>query len=103
MELPGPKSRALVDRKNKCTARGISQGTPLFIEKASGAWMTDVDGNEFIDFYGGIGVLNAGHCPRPVVDAIKEQAEKLINTCFYDSWVRRLGRFGRKVDTNHTD
>ena len=91
MELPGPKSRALIDRKNKCTARGISQGTPLFIEKASGAVMTDVDGNEYIDFYGGIGVLNAGHCPRPVVDAIKEQAEKLIHTCFmvsmYEGWV----------------
>ena len=91
MELPGPKSRALIDRKNKCTARGISQGTPLFIEKASGALMTDVDGNEFIDLYGGIGVLNAGHCPRQVVEAIKEQAEKLIHTCFmvsmYESWV----------------
>ncbi|KJR48195.1 Gamma-aminobutyrate:alpha-ketoglutarate aminotransferase [Desulfosporosinus sp. I2] len=91
MELPGPKSKALIDRKNKCTARGISQGTPLFIEKASGALMTDVDGNEFIDLYGGIGVLNAGHCPRPVVDAIKEQAEKLIHTCFmvsmYEGWV----------------
>ena len=91
MVLPGPKSRALIDRKNRCTANGISQGTPLFIEKASGALMTDVDGNEFIDFYGGIGVLNAGHCPRPVVDAIKEQAEKLIHTCFmvsmYEGWV----------------
>lgn len=91
MELPGPKSRALIERKNKCTARGISQGTPLFIEKASGALMTDVDGNEFIDFYGGIGVLNAGHCPKSVVDAIKEQAEKLIHTCFmtsmYEGWV----------------
>lgn len=91
IEIPGPKSRALIDRKNQCTARGISQGTPLFIEKASGALMTDVDGNEFIDFFGGIGVLNAGHCPRPVVDAIKEQAEKLIHTCFmvsmYEGWV----------------
>ena len=89
--LPGPKSKALIDRKNKCTSKGISSGTPLFIEKASGALMTDVDGNEFIDFYGGIGVLNAGHCPRPVVDAIKEQAEKLIHTCFmasmYEGWV----------------
>jgi len=90
-ELPGPKSKALIDRKNKCTARGISQGVPLFIEKATGALMTDVDGNEFIDLYGGIGVLNAGHCPRSVVDAIKEQAEKLIHSCFmvsmYEGWV----------------
>ncbi|MBC2724032.1 4-aminobutyrate--2-oxoglutarate transaminase [Desulfosporosinus sp.] len=91
LEIPGLKSRALIERKNKCTARGISQGTPLFIENASGAVMTDVDGNQFIDFYGGIGVLNAGHCPLPVVNAIKEQAEKLIHTCFmasmYEGWV----------------
>lgn len=90
-ELPGPKSQVLLEKKNKYTARGVSQGTPLFIEKAEGALMTDVDGNTFIDFYGGIGVLNAGHCPKPVVDAIKEQAEKLIHSCFmttmYEGWV----------------
>lgn len=90
-QLPGPKSKALIERKNKVTARGVSQGTPLFIEKAQGALMTDVDGNEFIDFYGGIGVLNVGHCPKAVVDAIKDQAEKLIHTCFmttmYEGWV----------------
>ncbi|KUO79051.1 MAG: 4-aminobutyrate aminotransferase [Desulfosporosinus sp. BRH_c37] len=90
-ELPGPKSQELLERKNKFTARGISQGTPLFIDKAEGALMTDVDGNTFIDFYGGIGVLNAGHCPKPVVEAIKNQAEKLIHSCFmttmYEGWV----------------
>jgi len=90
-QLPGPKSQELLEKKNKFTARGISQGTPLFIDKAEGALMTDVDGNTFIDFYGGIGVLNAGHCPKPVVEAIKNQAEKLIHTCFmttmYEGWV----------------
>lgn len=91
LKLPGPKSKALIERKNRCTARGISQGTPLFIERAEGALLIDVDGHEFIDFYGGIGVLNAGHCPQPVVKAIKDQAEKLIHTCFmtsmYEGWV----------------
>ncbi|AET68528.1 4-aminobutyrate aminotransferase [Desulfosporosinus orientis DSM 765] len=91
LKLPGPKSKALIERKNRCTARGISQGTPLFIERAEGALLIDVDGHEFIDFYGGIGVLNAGHCPKPVVKAIKDQAEKLIHTCFmtsmYEGWV----------------
>ena len=90
-ELPGPKSQKLIERKNKFTARGISQGIPIFIDHAEGASMTDVDGNTFIDLYGGIGCLNAGHCPKPVVEAIKNQAEKLIHTCFmatmYESWV----------------
>ncbi|KLU61126.1 4-aminobutyrate aminotransferase GabT [Peptococcaceae bacterium CEB3] len=81
-EIPGPKSQALLEKKNKYVARGIAHGVPIFIEKAEGACLTDVDGNEYLDFYGGIGVLNAGHCPPPVVQAIKEQADKLIHTCF---------------------
>lgn len=84
-------SEELLEKKMKYVSRGISHGTPLFIEQAKGAIMTDVEGKEYIDFYGGIGVLNAGHCPSPVVDAIKDQAEKLLHTCFmtamYDSYV----------------
>ncbi len=47
--------------------------------------ITDVDGNALINFGGGIGVLNAGHCPEPVVKAIQKQAEKLIHSCFHVS------------------
>ncbi len=81
-QYPGPKSAELLQRKQQVVARGISNSTPIFIDSASGAMLQDVDGNSFIDFYGGIGVLNAGHCPKPVVNAICEQAEKLIHTCF---------------------
>lgn len=90
-QIPGPNSQSLLEKKQKYVAQGISNGTPLFIDRAEGALMTDVDGNTFIDFYGGIGVINAGHCPKPVVKAIQDQAEKLLHTCFmvtmYDSFV----------------
>lgn len=90
-QIPGPNSKSLLEKKQKYVAQGISNGTPLFIDHAEGALMTDVDGNTFIDFYGGIGVINAGHCPKPVVKAIQDQAEKLLHTCFmitmYDSFV----------------
>lgn len=55
----------------------------VFIKKASGAVMTDVEGREYLDFAGGIGVNNVGHCHPRVVAAIKDQAEKFIHPCFH--------------------
>ncbi|MCK5916632.1 MAG: 4-aminobutyrate--2-oxoglutarate transaminase, partial [Deltaproteobacteria bacterium] len=75
-------TESLRAKKEQYVARGISALAPIFIESAKGATITDIDGNDYIDFYGGIGVINAGHCPQPVVDAIKEQAEKLLHSCF---------------------
>ncbi len=72
----------LIQRKNNAVARGIANSTGVFVEKASGAVMTDVDGREFLDFYAGVGVLNAGHCPEPVVKAIQAQAGKLLHSFF---------------------
>ncbi len=89
---PGPRSQQLLEWKNSVVARGISNSVPIFVDKAKGAVVEDVDGNTYIDFYGGIGVLNAGHCPPPVVDAIQKQAEKLLHTSFmvtmYESYVQ---------------
>ncbi len=94
--IPGPRSKELMERKLKHVAKGIASGTPIFVEQAKGALITDVDGNEFIDFYGGIGTLNAGHCPEPVVEAIKKQAENLIHTCMqvtgYESYANLAER-----------
>lgn len=78
----GNKTETLRKKKEKYVARGISSLAPIFIEKAKGAVIEDSDGNSYIDFYGGIGVINAGHCPETVVDAIKEQADKLLHSCF---------------------
>ena len=72
----------LLAKKAGLLARGISNATPVFVKEARGATIIDLDGREYIDFYGGIGAVNAGHCPPPVVDAIREQAGKLLHSCF---------------------
>ncbi len=82
-EIPGPKSRELMERRHKSVTSGVGIATPMFVEKAEGSLLTDVDGNTFIDFGGGIGVLNVGHSDPRVVEAIKEQADKVLHTCFY--------------------
>lgn len=81
-DMPGLKSREMMERKSKVIARGISNSIPIFVGEARGAEVKDVDGNSYIDFYGGIGSVNVGHCPGPVVKAIRDQAEKLIHSCF---------------------
>ena len=73
-ELPGPRSRALMERRAAAVPRGPVQATPLFIEEAEGAVIVDVDGNRLLDFAGGIGCLNVGHARPEVVRAIQEQA-----------------------------
>jgi 4-aminobutyrate aminotransferase/(S)-3-amino-2-methylpropionate transaminase len=90
-EVPGPRSKELIERRHAAVSRGVSIGVPVFIERAEGATMTDVDGNIFLDFAGGIGVLNVGSAAAPVVEAIKEQAERFLHTCFpvamYDEYL----------------
>jgi 4-aminobutyrate aminotransferase len=68
-------------KRDAYVARGVSLA-PIVAERAKGARLTDADGREYIDFAGGIGVLNLGHTPDAVVAAIKEQAETLLHSCF---------------------
>jgi 4-aminobutyrate aminotransferase / (S)-3-amino-2-methylpropionate transaminase / 5-aminovalerate transaminase len=82
-EIPGPKSRALMERRKEAVSAGLGIATPIFASEAKGALLTDVDGNAFIDFGGGIGVMNVGHADPRVVAAVKEQVEKFTHTCFY--------------------
>src|SRR5919112_926277 len=72
-----------MQRRYKAVSAGVGIATPMFAKEAKGALLTDVDDNTFIDFGGGIGVLNVGHTDSRVVDAVKEQAERLTHTCFY--------------------
>jgi 4-aminobutyrate aminotransferase/(S)-3-amino-2-methylpropionate transaminase len=81
-EIPGPKSRALMARREAAIPRGPYHSTPLFAAKAEGAMIEDVDGNRFIDFAGGIGCLNMGHRAPQVTAAIREQMEKYLHLCF---------------------
>lgn len=76
------KSEALLARRRKVVANGVGVFNTATVSKAHGAIITDVDGNELIDFAGGIGVVNAGHTPQAVVDAIIEQTKKYIHTSF---------------------
>ena len=76
-------SKELFDRRQKSIPPGPFNITPAFIKEAEGARMVDVEGKEFIDFAGGIGVNNVGHSHPKVVKAIKDQADKFIHTCFH--------------------
>ncbi len=80
-EIPGPKSRDLVARREASAPQGAAKLTQIAIRSAEGAAVTDVDGNTLLDFAGGIGALAVGHCPSNVVEALKTQAESLIHLC----------------------
>jgi 4-aminobutyrate aminotransferase/(S)-3-amino-2-methylpropionate transaminase len=81
-EIPGPRSREILDRKARVIAEPLSIYLPIVIEEAHGATITDVDGNTFIDFTGGVGCLNVGHSNPRVVEAAKEQIERFTHTDF---------------------
>jgi 4-aminobutyrate aminotransferase/(S)-3-amino-2-methylpropionate transaminase len=72
----------LYRRRKQLVPNAVGIFNPSSVVEAHGAIMIDADGNELIDFAGGIGVINAGHCPPPVVAAIQQQAEKLIHSSF---------------------
>lgn len=76
------KSQELFERRKNVVANGVGVFNTATVKEAKGAIITDVDGRELIDFAGGIGVVNAGHCPEPVVEAIREQAGKYLHTSF---------------------
>lgn len=81
-QLPGPQCQAYLGRRNAAVAAGVANGPPVFAERAAGATLTDLDGNAFIDFAGGIGTLNVGHAHPEVVAAVQAQAERYLHTCF---------------------
>lgn len=79
--VPGPKSKALAERRNAAVPQGLSHATPIYVAKAEDAWLEDVDGNRYIDFAGGIGCLNVGQRREPVVNAVRSQLDKFMHTC----------------------
>jgi 4-aminobutyrate aminotransferase / (S)-3-amino-2-methylpropionate transaminase / 5-aminovalerate transaminase len=80
--VPGPKSQEWMRRRHAAVARGVSHATSIVAARAEGAVVEDVDGNRFLDFAGGIGVVNAGHRAPRVVAAIREQVDAFLHTCF---------------------
>ena len=70
-------------KRSESVTASMTSVFPTYVAKAKGSVITDVDGNEYIDFAGGIGVMNLGHCHPKVVNAIKDQAEKFHHTGFF--------------------
>ncbi|MBI5202879.1 MAG: aminotransferase class III-fold pyridoxal phosphate-dependent enzyme, partial [Elusimicrobia bacterium] len=79
----GGKNAALWADRERLVASGSAAYTHVVIERAKGALVWDADGKEYVDFAGGIGALNVGHCHPKVVEAIREQAGKLLHTSFH--------------------
>jgi 4-aminobutyrate aminotransferase/(S)-3-amino-2-methylpropionate transaminase len=90
-DVPGPRSREILTRKERVIAEPLSIYLPLVIAEARGATLTDVDGNTYVDFAGGVGCMNVGHSHPRVVEAIREQAERFTHTDFtivpYENYV----------------
>jgi 4-aminobutyrate aminotransferase / (S)-3-amino-2-methylpropionate transaminase / 5-aminovalerate transaminase len=81
-EIPGPKSKAILERKGRVVADPLSIFLPVVVDQAQGATLTDVDGNTFLDFTGGVGCLNVGHSHPQVVAAAQEQLTRFSHTDF---------------------
>jgi len=81
-EIPGPRSREILERKERVVAEPLSIFLPVVIDEGHGATVTDVDGNTFIDFMGGVGCLNVGHSHPQVVAAAQEQLGRFSHTDF---------------------
>ena len=77
--LPGPKAAAVLERRKKIMPDAIRCVYPCVMEQAEGAMIEDVDGNRFLDWVGGVGVLNVGHCHPELVEAVRQQAGKYFH------------------------
>src|SRR4051812_45003677 len=81
-EIRGPRSGEILERKARVVAEPLSIHAPVVIAEGQGAMLTDVDGNTYVDFTGGVGCLNVGHAHPHVVEAVQEQAARFLHTDF---------------------
>lgn len=79
--IPGPKSQEVLARRVAALPAGAARSTDIVVDSARGAVVKDLDGNTLLDFAGGIGMINVGHSPANVVNAVKRQLDKFIHTC----------------------
>jgi 4-aminobutyrate aminotransferase / (S)-3-amino-2-methylpropionate transaminase / 5-aminovalerate transaminase len=93
------RTASLLELRVSEVARGVGNAHPLFLERGSGATVIDLDGKEYIDFVGGIGVLNVGHANPRVNAAVRAQLERFTHTCFqvgmYEPYVELARRLNR--------
>ena len=100
-EVPGPRSREILERERRSVARPLIVHGPVVAAAARGSTITDVDGNTFLDFVGGVGVMNVGHGHPKVVEAVLEQVERFLHTDFtvvaYELYVELAERLNALV------
>jgi len=93
------RTKEWLDLRASEVVRGVSNAHPIFVERALGAKLWDIDGKEYFDFVGGIGVLNVGHAHPKVVKAVAEQLSRFTHTCFqvamYEGYVKLAEAFNR--------
>ncbi len=94
--IPGPKGARIVEEDTRLMMTG-TKIAPLAVERASGVWVTDVDGNRLLDFTSGVGVLNAGYSHPAVVRAVQEQAEKLMHFAGADYYYESQNRLAERL------
>lgn len=103
--IPGPKSQALHERRLKAVSAGVSATFPIYIDHAHDAIVVDVDGNQFIDFTGGIGVTTIGHTNDRVAEAVRHQVGQVTHTLFavsgYEPYVRVCELLAEHTPGNH--
>jgi 4-aminobutyrate aminotransferase/(S)-3-amino-2-methylpropionate transaminase len=100
-EIPGPASRALLARRERAVARGVSHVLPVFITAAGGGVLVDADGNSLIDFGSGIAVVSVGNSAPQVAQGVAEQAGRFTHTCFmvtpYEGYVAVCEELARRT------
>jgi 4-aminobutyrate aminotransferase / (S)-3-amino-2-methylpropionate transaminase / 5-aminovalerate transaminase len=104
-EIPGPRSRALMARKEAAIARGVGTTMPVFAARAAGGVVEDVDGNVLIDLGSGIAVTTVGASAPRVIEAVEQQVREFTHTCFmvtpYEGYVAVAERLNRLVPGTH--
>src|SRR5437764_1159430 len=104
-DSPGPASRALLARRERAVARGVSSVLPVFIEAAGGGVLVDADGNSLIDFGSGIAVVSVGNSAPRVVEGVTGQAARFTHTCFmvtpYEGYVQVCEELARRTPGDH--
>lgn len=102
-ELPGAKAKEIIARRGKAVPNAIRCIYPCVMARAEGAMIEDVDGNLFLDWVGGVGVLNIGHCHPKLVRAVQEQAENyfhgMFNIVTHEGYVELAEKLGSRVPT----
>jgi 4-aminobutyrate aminotransferase / (S)-3-amino-2-methylpropionate transaminase / 5-aminovalerate transaminase len=104
-EIPGPRSRELHARRTAAVAAGVGSTLPVYVERAAGGVLLDVDGNSLIDLGSGIAVVNVGHANPLVVDRVSEQVARFTHTCFmvtpYEGYVAVCEALARLTPGDH--